>query len=178
MRLFPDGASDAAWKLFEEAFKVFIIESSHAESCSSNEQRNSLGRSFGFFPSPLFSHPSFQQPTRKTRYELRIFWLSSNFLTSDSLREEYSVKQSLDPTPITGVCSNYASQMLFPAPGSAGSPLLTHKASLSPVSSPLCSDLGCSAALHSRWNFWSLFKALSQWTNGLHFFLKRSETLH
>lgn len=97
MRLFPDGASDAAWKLFEEAFKVFIIESSHAVSCSNNEQRNSLGRSFGFFPSPLFSHLSFQQPSRKTRYELRIFWLSPNFLTSDSLREECSVKQSLAP---------------------------------------------------------------------------------
>lgn len=40
-RLLPDGALDTAWKLFEEAFKVFIIESSHAVKCSSNEQRNS-----------------------------------------------------------------------------------------------------------------------------------------
>lgn len=77
----------------------------------------------------------------------------------EGLRMEYSAKQSLDPKTITDVSSNYAKQMLFPAPVSAGSPLVTHKASLSPVSSPLCSDLCCSAALHSWWKFWCLFKA-------------------
>lgn len=52
MRLLPDGALDTAWKLFEEAFEILIIESSHAVMCSSNEQRNSMGSSFGCFPSP------------------------------------------------------------------------------------------------------------------------------
>lgn len=166
MRLLPDGASDAAWELFEEAFKVFITESPHAVNCSSKEQRNSWGSSFGCVPSPPFrSHPGREgtswgaSPT------------SALTLSQAGLRKECSLNQSLDPKMITDVSSNCAKPMLFPAPVSVGSALLTPKAAPCSGSSELSALLWAGLLLCTAGgSFEAYLKAWSRWTNGVWLF--------
>lgn len=133
MRLLPDGALDTAWKLFEEAFEILIIESSHAVKYSSNEQRNSTGSSFGCFPSP----PSLPPPPVSVAIqrdleaaEGLLSCLSPNSSRSPRTQRGIFCEAFQDPKMIMDVSSGSAKQMLFPAPGSAGSPLLTPRATL------------------------------------------------
>lgn len=133
MRLLPDGALDTAWKLFEEAFEILIIESSHAVKYSSNEQRNSMGNSFGCFPSPPSLHLLFPWPSRGIWRQLRDSCLSPNSSRSPRTQRGIFCEAFQDPKMIMDVSSGSAKRMLFPAPGSAGSPLLTPRATLWPV---------------------------------------------
>lgn len=90
-RLLPDGALDIAWKLFEEAFKIFIIASSHAEECRVMSREMLWGAPLAVFP------PSLPPPPVSVQRHLEPFrgsCLSPDSSRSPSTRGEYSVKHS------------------------------------------------------------------------------------
>lgn len=170
MRSFPDGASRTAWKPFEETFKVFITESSHAVSCSNNEQRNSLGRSFCFLPSSVQPPPGCGDSHWNKAQAKGFLFVSSRLC----IRKEYSTKQPSDPTTITGAilimpdkCYFQLLSLRFSSPHS--------QSTTSPMSSLLCSALCCPAALTAGGSLEAYLKPCHGGQMGM-FFLKHTET--
>lgn len=161
MRLLPDGALDMAWKLFEEAFESLLLKVPMLWSAAVTSREI-------LWEAPLAVSPALPSSTSCFRGHpegLGGSWGTPVCLQTPpghpGLRGKYAVKHSKTPKWL------WMHPLVLPSGCYFQLPSL--QVLLSSLPEQL-SDLCCSAALHSCWKFWCLFKAWSRWTNGVLFF--------